>query len=231
MSSARQVNELAKNISCVEIAQRKQAKRKSTSSQGLAARAYERATAWQRGEGGHVTRSTSEQLEQTPNLRSVLSLVESSTDFLEALQDTYKSLTTGMTLPCTPNPQMPQKGHTTGGKKSKKNKSERRSTSDQDTTQLEEEQEQQQPLSATFLDNARFEDQGQKKQEGHPDRYKVREIARKVGRSDQIWMNLTRILTLIYLCILLTIRNSALNKWYEQCPCSLLMLFNRSAKR
>jgi hypothetical protein len=96
-------------------------------------------------------------LEQIPNLRSVLSLVESSTDFLEALQDTNKSLTTGMTLPCTPNPQMPQKGHTTGGKKSKK-KSERRSTSDQDTTHLEEEQEQQQPLSATFSDNARFED-------------------------------------------------------------------------
>jgi hypothetical protein len=288
MSSAQQVNELAKNISCVEIAQRKQAERKSTSSQGVAARAYERATAWQRGEGGHVTRSTRKQLEQIPNLRSVLSLVESSTDFLEALQDTNKSLTTGMTLPRTPNPQMPQKGHTTGGKKSKK-KSERRSTSDQDATQLEEEQEQQQPLSAMFSDNARFEDlaadmenqerqrevlqprteslvltpqqaedeenssqsvtkagnvkttkknvqpgptgppgpsgqtrlvsgataavgsgQGQKKKEGHRDRNKVREIARKVGRSDQIWMNLTRILTLIYPCILLTIRNSAL---------------------
>jgi hypothetical protein len=96
-------------------------------------------------------------LEQIPNLRSVLSLVESSTDFLEALQDTNKSLTTGMTLPRTPNPQMPQKDHTIGGKKSKK-KSERMSTSDQDTTQLEEKQEQQQPLSATFSDNARFED-------------------------------------------------------------------------
>jgi hypothetical protein len=47
-------------------------------------------------------------------------LVESSTDFLEALQDTNKSLTTGMTLPRTPNLQMPQKDHTTGGKKSKK---------------------------------------------------------------------------------------------------------------
>jgi hypothetical protein len=52
---------------------------------------------------------------------------------------------------------MPQKDHTEGGKKSKK-KTERGSTSDQDTTQLEEEQEQQQPLSATFSDNARFED-------------------------------------------------------------------------
>jgi hypothetical protein len=62
-----------------------------------------------------------------------------------------------MTLLRTPNLQMPQKGHTTGGKKSKK-KSERMSTSYQDTTQLEEEQEQQQPLSATFSDNARFED-------------------------------------------------------------------------
>jgi hypothetical protein len=88
MSSARQANKLAKNISCIEIAQRKQAERKSTSSQGVAERAYERATAWQRGEGVHVTRSTSKQLEQIPNLRPVLSLVESSTDFLEALQDT-----------------------------------------------------------------------------------------------------------------------------------------------
>jgi hypothetical protein len=54
---------------------------------------------------------------------------------------------------------MPQKGHTSGGggKKGKK-KSGRMATSDQDTTQLEEEQEQQQPLSATFSDNARFED-------------------------------------------------------------------------
>jgi hypothetical protein len=102
MSSAQQVNELAKNISCIEIAQQKQAKRKSTSSRGVAERAYERATAWQRGEEVHVTRSTSKQLEQIPNLRSVLSLVESSTDFLEALQDTNKSLTTGMTLPRTP---------------------------------------------------------------------------------------------------------------------------------
>jgi hypothetical protein len=57
----------------------------------------------------------------------------------------------------TSDPQMPQKSHTLGGKKGKK-KSGRMSTSDQDTTQLEEEQEQQQPLSATFLDNARFED-------------------------------------------------------------------------
>jgi hypothetical protein len=32
--------------------------------------------------------------------------VESSTDFLVALQDTNKSLTTGMTLPRTPSPQM-----------------------------------------------------------------------------------------------------------------------------
>jgi hypothetical protein len=58
-----------------------------------------------------------------------------------------------------PNPQMPQKGHTSGGggKKGKK-KSGRMATSDQDTTQLEEEQEQQQTLSATFSDNARFED-------------------------------------------------------------------------
>jgi hypothetical protein len=67
-----------------------------------------------------------------------------------------KSLATGMTLPRTPNPKMPQKGHTSGGKKGKK-KSGRMSTSDQDTTQLEEEQEQQQPLSATFSNNARFE--------------------------------------------------------------------------
>jgi hypothetical protein len=57
----------------------------------------------------------------------------------------------------TSDPQMPQKSHTSGGKKGKK-KSGRMSTSDQDTTQLEEEQEQQQPLSATFSDNARFED-------------------------------------------------------------------------
>jgi hypothetical protein len=119
MSRAAQ-DELAKNISRVEIAQRKQAKRRSTSSQGVAERAYDRATAWQRGEGVHVTRSTSKQLEQIPNLRSVLSLAESSRDFLEALQDTNKSLTTGMTLPHTPNPKMPQKGHTAGGKKSKK---------------------------------------------------------------------------------------------------------------
>jgi hypothetical protein len=158
MDGAHQVNELAKNISCVEIAQRKQAEQKSTSSRGVAERAYERATAWQRGEEVHITRSTSKQLEQIPNLCSVLSLVESSTDFLEALQDTNKSLATGMTSPRTPNPQMPQKSHTSGGKKGKK-KSGRMSTSDQDTTQLEEEQEQQQPLSATFSDNARFEDQ------------------------------------------------------------------------
>jgi hypothetical protein len=122
MDGAHQVNELAKNISCVEIAKRKQAERKLTSSQGLAERAYKRATAWQRGEEVHVTRSTSKQLEQIPNLHSVFSLVESSTDFLEALQDTNNSLTTGMTLPRTPNPQMPQKGHTSGGggKKNKK---------------------------------------------------------------------------------------------------------------
>jgi hypothetical protein len=157
MDGAHQVNELAKHISCVEIAQRKQAERKSTSSQGVAEIAYERSTAWQKGKEVHVTRSTSKQLEQIHNLRSVLSLVESSTDFLEALQDTNKSLTTGMTLPRTPNPQMPQKGHTSGGKKGKK-KSRRMSTSDQDTTQLEEEQEQQQPPSATFSDSARFAD-------------------------------------------------------------------------
>jgi hypothetical protein len=76
---------------------------------------------------------------------------------LEALQDTNKNLTTGMTLARTPNPEMSQKSHTLGGKKGKK-KSGRMATSDQDTTQLEEEQEQQQPLSATFLDKARFED-------------------------------------------------------------------------
>jgi hypothetical protein len=57
----------------------------------------------------------------------------------------------------TSDPQMPQKSHTSGAKKGKK-KSGRMSTSDRDATQLEEEQEQQQPLSATFLDNARFED-------------------------------------------------------------------------
>jgi hypothetical protein len=232
MSRASQ-DELVKNISCVEIAQRKQAERRSTSSQGVAERAYERATAWQRGEGGHVTRSTSKQLEQIHILRSVLSLVESSTDFLEALQDTNKSSTTGMTLPRTPNPKMPQKGHTAGGKKSKK-KPVRGSTSDQETTQLEEEQEQQQPLSATFLDNARFEDLAtdmenqerqreflqprteslvpapQQAEDEENSSQSVTEKARKVGRSDQIWMNLTRILTLIYLCILLRIRNSAL---------------------
>jgi hypothetical protein len=142
MDGAHQVNELAKNISFVEIAQQKQDERKSTSSRGVAERACERATAWQSGEEVHITRSTSKQLEQITNLRSVLSSVESSTDFLEALQDTNKSLATGMTLPCTPNPQMPQKGHTSGGKKGKK-KLGRMSTSDQDTTQLEEEQEQQ----------------------------------------------------------------------------------------
>jgi hypothetical protein len=76
MDGAHQVKELAKNISCVEIAQQKQAERKSTSSRGVAERAYEGATAWQRGEEVHVTRSTSKQLEQIPNLRSVLSLVE-----------------------------------------------------------------------------------------------------------------------------------------------------------
>ena len=107
MDGDHQVNKLAKNISCIEIAQQKQAERKSTSSRGVAERAYERATAWQRWEEVQVTRSTSKQLEQIPNLHSVLSLVESSTDFLEALQDTNKSLTTGMTLPRTPNPQMP----------------------------------------------------------------------------------------------------------------------------
>jgi hypothetical protein len=57
----------------------------------------------------------------------------------------------------TSDPQMPQKSHTSGGKKGKK-KLGRMSTSDRDATQLEEEQEQQQPLSATFSDNARFED-------------------------------------------------------------------------
>jgi hypothetical protein len=36
--------------------------------------------------------------------------------------------------------------------------------------------------------------QGQQKQESHRARYKVREIARKVGGSDQIWMNLTRVI-------------------------------------
>jgi hypothetical protein len=139
------------------IAQLKQAKRRSTSLQGVAERAYQRATAWHRGEGVHVTRSTSKQLEQITNLRSVLSLSESSTDFLEALQNTNKSLTTGMTLPRTPDPKMPQKGQTAGGKKTKK-KDDRGSTSDLGTTQLEGEEEQQQPLSATFSDNARFEE-------------------------------------------------------------------------
>jgi hypothetical protein len=156
MSRASQ-DELAKNITCVEIAQQKQAKRRSTSLQGVAERAYQRATAWHRGEGVHVTRSTSKQLEQIPNLRSVLSLAESSTDFLEALQDTNKSLKTGMTLPRTPDPKMPQGGQTAGGKKTKK-KDDRGSTSDPGTTRLEGEEEQQQPLSATFSDNARFEE-------------------------------------------------------------------------
>jgi hypothetical protein len=150
MDGTHQFYELAKNISCIEIAQRKQAERKSTSSRGVAERAYKRATAWQRGEEVQVTRSTSKQLEQIPNLLSVLSLLESTTDFLEALQDTNKSLTIGMTLPHTPNPKMPQKGHTSGGKKSMK-KTERMSTSDQETTQLEEEQEQQQPLSVNIF--------------------------------------------------------------------------------
>jgi hypothetical protein len=156
MSRASQ-NELDKNITCVEKAQQKQAKQRSTSLQGVAERAYQRATVWHRGEGVHVTRSASKQLEQIPGLRSVLSLAESSTDFLEALQDTYKSLTTGMTLPRTPDPKMPQKGQTAGGKKTKL-KDDRGSTSDPGTTQLEGEEEQQQPLSATFSDNARFED-------------------------------------------------------------------------
>jgi hypothetical protein len=150
MDGTHQFYELAKNISCIEIAQQKQAERKSTSSRGVAERAYKRATAWQRGEEVQVTRSTSKQLEQIPNLLSVLSLLESTTDFLEALQDTNKSLTIGMTLPHTPNPKMPQKGHTSGGKKSIKKK-ERMSTSDQETTQLEEEQEQQQPLSVNIF--------------------------------------------------------------------------------
>jgi hypothetical protein len=96
-------------------------------------------------------------LEQIPNLRSVLLLAESSTDFLETLQDTNKSLTTDMTLPRTPDPKMPQKGQTAGGKKTKK-RDDGGSTSDPGTTQLEGEEEQQQPLSATFSDNARFED-------------------------------------------------------------------------
>jgi hypothetical protein len=81
MDGAHQVEELAKNISCVEIARQKQAERKLTSSRGVAERAYKRATVWQRGVGVCVTRSTSKQLEQIPNLRSVLSLAESSTDF------------------------------------------------------------------------------------------------------------------------------------------------------
>jgi hypothetical protein len=99
MDGAHQVEELAKNISCVEIARRKQAERKSMSERGVAERAYKRATAWQRGVGVHVTRSTSKQLEQIPNLRFVLSLVESSMDFLEALKDTNKSFPTGMPFP------------------------------------------------------------------------------------------------------------------------------------
>jgi cell fate (sporulation/competence/biofilm development) regulator YmcA (YheA/YmcA/DUF963 family) len=89
MDGAHQVNELAKNISCVEIAQQKQAEQKSTSSQEIAERAQERATAWQRGEKVHVTRRTSKKLEQITNLRSVLPLVESSTHFWRR----YKTLT------------------------------------------------------------------------------------------------------------------------------------------
>jgi hypothetical protein len=137
MSKASQ-DELAKNITCVEIAQQKQDKRRSTSLQGVTERAYQRATAWHRGEGVYVTRSTSKQL--------------------GALKDTNESLTTNMPrTPRTPDPKMAKKGKTAGGKKTEKTDA-RRSTSDPGETLLEGEEEQQQPLSATFSDNARFEE-------------------------------------------------------------------------
>jgi hypothetical protein len=74
---------------------KKQDKRRSTSLQGVAERAYQRATAWHRGEGVCVTRSTSKQL--------------------GALKDTNESLTTNMTrTPRTPDPKMTKTGEATG---------------------------------------------------------------------------------------------------------------------
>jgi hypothetical protein len=84
-------------------------------------------------------------------------VTRSTSKQLGALQDTNKSLTAGMTrIPRTPDPKMPQK-EMAGGKKTKKT-DDRRATSDPGATQLEGEEEQQQPLSATFSDNARFEE-------------------------------------------------------------------------
>jgi hypothetical protein len=145
----------------------------------------------------------------------------------------------------TSDPQMPQTSHTSGGKKGKK-KSGRMSTSDHQMPQKSHtsggKKGKLQPgptgppgpsgqtRSVLGAAVAVGERAGADKTGKSSGQVQGERDNRKVEGSDRIWMNLTRILMLMYLCILLMIRNSALTSWYRQCRCSLLMLFNRSAK-
>ena len=144
---------LAKNVTSVELAQQEQDKRKSTSSQRIADRACQRAEAYHRGEGVHVTRSTSKQLgalkdkneSLTTNMPQTTRTPNPKTKGPGAnAQDTETTGTGTVTGGTTraPDPKVTGPGAKAGGKKSEKTVI-RRARSDESSNQSEDDREQQ----------------------------------------------------------------------------------------